>query len=167
MGWPRQVGIAIIASMNRPLPLPAIILGISGLIPFFAMGYLALGTQAERAGIGLVAYGAVILSFLGAVHWGFALSAPDSRGQTARLGMGVLPSLVGWVAVLFTIPLHIDAALGLLIAGFVALTVMEVRARAAGLMPAGYMRLRYVLTAGVVFTLLAVFTLRLINAQIN
>lgn len=151
--------------MNRPLPLLAVVLAIAGLIPFGVMGYLTLGSEGQRAGVGLVAYGAIILAFLGGVHWGFALQDPTPRAQRARLILGVVPSLVGWVAVLFTIAITIDAALGLLVIGFVGLTIVEARARSAGLIPRGYMGLRYGLSAAVVTVLVVVSLLRLVGAH--
>lgn len=151
--------------MHRPLPLLAVVLGVAGLIPFFAMGYLSLGSQPERAGEGLVAYGAVILAFLGGVHWGFALQDPAARSERARLALGVVPSLVGWVAMLFTIAISIEAALGLLIIGFIGLTVMEARARRLDLVPSGYMALRYGLSAAVLLALITVLLLRLVGAH--
>ncbi len=157
----------ITRAMNRPLPLLAVILGVAGLIPFCVMGYLALGGEAQRAGVGLVAYGAVILAFLGGVHWGFALQDEVSRSERSRLILGVTPSLVGWVAVLFTIALNVEAALGLLIIGFVGTTIVEARARAAGLIPRGYMGLRYGMSAAVVTVLVLVLLLRLIGAHTN
>lgn len=153
--------------MNRPLPFLAVALGIAGLIPFFAMGYLSLGSEPERAGGGLVAYGAVILAFLGAVHWGFALQDPSGRAERARLALGVVPALVGWVAVLFTIALSVEAALALLIMGFAGVTVVEARAQRLQLMPRGYMMLRYGLSGSVLLVLVVVALLRLAGAHTN
>ncbi len=45
----------------------------------------------------------MILAFLGGVHWGFALPEPSGRADRARLGLGVVPSLVGWVALLLVV----------------------------------------------------------------
>ena len=62
---------------ERPLPPAATALGYAGLVPFAAgaLGIVLLGDElrvfAARA---LVAYGAVILSFVGAVHWGLFLA---------------------------------------------------------------------------------------------
>ena len=151
--------------MERPLHYLAIVLGVAGLIPFCVMGYLALGTEAQRAGDGLVAYGAVILAFLGGVHWGFALQDGTPRADRARLALGVVPSLVGWVAVLFTIALTFDAAVALLIVGFAGVTIVEARARRAGLIPGGYMALRYALSGVVLTVLVIVLLLRIVGAH--
>jgi hypothetical protein len=75
-------------------------LGYAGLFPFVACAALAhvsdpLGASALRA---LAGYGAVIVSFLGGVHWGFGF---QRRGAAWVLfGWGVVPSLLAWVALL-------------------------------------------------------------------
>ncbi len=86
-------------------------LGNLGLLPFlalaaltwlpseFAIGELGIAWLAQRS---LVAYAAVIVSFLGAVHWGFALMTPTLTRPRLRQSLlwGVLPSLLGWLALL-------------------------------------------------------------------
>jgi hypothetical protein len=76
-------------------------LGAAGLIPFVAGALaVALADEAARAPAAqaLAAYAAVIVSFLGGIHWGlaFARLAPPP----AMFAWGVLPSLVGWAALL-------------------------------------------------------------------
>jgi hypothetical protein len=101
----------------------------------------------------LLAYGATILGFLGAVHWGIALRAPPEEQSlaAARLGLGVLPALTGWAAML----LPEGTSIALLVAGFLATAATEQWAALRGLLPANYMLLRWVLTAGAVASLLA------------
>ena len=152
--------------MRRSLPPLALLLGIAGLIPFAACGYGAVSTYGEPAAQALAAYGAVILAFLGGVHWGFALPDPAARGANARIGLGVVPSLIGWVALLLLVAVSAEAGLAMLVAGFAALTAVEARAAKAGLMPPGYMALRYGLSAGVITILIAVLLLRLFNIHI-
>jgi len=153
--------------MNRPLSPIAIVLGLAGLIPFIGCALGSIGPNADQAALALVAYGAIILAFLGGVHWGFALIEPDGRRERTRLGLGVVPSLVGWAAVLLTIALGADAGLVLLVLGFIALTVVEARALQAGLMPHGYMWLRWVLSVVVIVTLVSAVLLRLSGARMT
>ena len=153
--------------MNRRLPMLAAVLGLAGLVPFVACGVLAVGQDGDRAAFALVAYGAVILAFLGGVHWGFALEEPSGRAERSRLGLGVLPSLVGWVALLLAIAVDAAAALGLLIAGFAGLVVVEARAGRMGLVPKGYLTLRYVLTGVVGTVLVLVLLVRLAGGHIQ
>ena len=157
---------ATLLEMRRSLPPLAILLGLAGLIPFAVCGYGAVGGYGDRAVLALAAYGAVILAFLGGVHWGFALPEPSRRGEAARLGLGVVPSLIGWVALLLVVAVNAEAGLGLLVAGFAALTVVESRAAREGLMPSGYMGLRYGLSAGVITILIIVLILRLFGIHI-
>jgi hypothetical protein len=154
------------AIMRRALPPLALLLGIAGLIPFAACGYGAVTNQGDPAAMALAAYGAVILAFLGGVHWGFALPEPSGRGERARLGLGVLPSLVGWVALLLVIAVDVEAGLALLVVGFLALTIVEARATKAGLVPSGYMTLRYGLSAVVITILVLVLLLRLFHIHV-
>ena len=49
--------------------------------------------------VAFVTYSAVILSFLGGIHWGVALSRPE-WSSPVRLCLCMLPSLLGWLALL-------------------------------------------------------------------
>ncbi len=88
-------------------------LGHLGLLPFFALALLSWSPMGAIVGgvavaglarLALVAYAAVILSFLGAVHWGFALLTPGIPRSVVRQSLiwGVMPSLLGWLALLMT-----------------------------------------------------------------
>ena len=78
--------------MFRSLPPLAIILGAAGVIPFVLFGFAAVGgapDPALRATQALVGYGAVIMSFLGAVHWGFMLGEREEEpGGAGAAGAG-------------------------------------------------------------------------------
>lgn len=158
--------------MTRTLPTIAMLLGIAGLIPFVACSLGALTGQApdnERFLLALIAYGAVILSFLGGVHWGFGLDAsrsPPVEVQRARFGLGVLPSLIGWVALLVTFIGLPRTGLIVLILGFIATTVVEARASRHGHMPRGYMGLRWVLTAAVIVLLITVWLVLTLGGRV-
>ena len=90
------------SALNASAPSPwAKRLGYAGLIPFVALA-LALWTVApDQRGffaMALLAYGAAITSFLGAIHWGLLMR--DGAESPALLLWGVVPSLVAWVALL-------------------------------------------------------------------
>lgn len=78
----------------------ALALGYGGLIPFLALaiGPWLLPAQQPLLQYALQAYGAVILSFLGAIHWG--LSLREDHATPALLVWGVVPSLLAWLALL-------------------------------------------------------------------
>ena len=146
----------------RTVPPIAILLGAAGLIPFLLGSYGALALDGDAARIsllGLAAYGAVILAFLGGVHWGFGLEAGTTQTvgtQRARFGLGVLPSLIGWAGLLVTFAGLPKVGLLVLLAGFVAVTITEARGAQAGLVPNGYMLLRWILSVVVILCLVSV-----------
>ena len=157
--------------MRRNLPPLAIVLGLGGLIPFLACGFGAVAfhdpVREARAVAALVAYGAVILSFLGAVHWGFALEDQTRLADGARLGFGVLPALLGWVAVLATLAERGGLALALLVFGFAATMGVEQRGAIRGLLPPGYLGLRWTLSVVVVLVLAAVLVMHLAGLRVR
>lgn len=73
------------------------ILGLAGLLPF--IGLPALATTGvipwHRALDGFTAYSAIILSFLGGIHWYDAIC---SRQKKHQIYIAMLPSLFGWFA---------------------------------------------------------------------
>lgn len=77
-------------------------LGLAGLAPFVGGALLVwLGLPQEQHAfvtLALSGYAALILSFLGGIHWGLAmrLSAPPAL----PLVWGVMPSLLAWPALL-------------------------------------------------------------------
>jgi len=125
---------------QRPLPPGLTTLGYAGLLPFVAcvLAVALLEGEARAFAVrALVAYGAVILSFLGAVHWGVLLRLPDAAAQ-ARLAIGVLPSLAGWAALL----LPERYALAVLVTAFGGFWLYEHRVVGSALLPAAYLDLR-------------------------
>jgi hypothetical protein len=165
---------------NDPLVL---LLGLLGLIPFLVCAYLACAWRYPadgRAVIALISYGAVILSFLGGVHWGFALGEPPAAlaafapeaserdpAHRPRIALGVLPSLIGWLALLIADLAPAPAvALCVLIAGFLAANIGEQSAYRRGWMPGRYLWLRWILTVVVVALLVTTVVLRLSGARI-
>jgi Protein of unknown function (DUF3429) len=77
-------------------------LGIGGLMPFVGLAaslWLARPEDVPLAAMSLLGYGATITSFLGAIHWGLVMR--DGPAQSvASLLWGVVPSLLGWVALM-------------------------------------------------------------------
>ena len=124
----------------RPLPPGLVAFGYAGVLPFVACVLAIALLEGEGRALAvraLVAYGAVILSFLGAVHWGLLLRQPGAAAH-ARLAIGVLPSLAGWVALL----LPDRYALTLLVVAFGGFWLYEHRVVGTALLPGGYLDLR-------------------------
>jgi len=132
--------------LQGPAPAAGAWLGYAGLVPFaLALAGLLVGGADSAAYFSLqfVAYGAVILSFVGAVHWGVALCGGPSPAR--RMIAAVLPALAGWAALLLP-----PAGGGwLLLAGFLALRAWETTRVGRFGLPEWYLRLRSRLTFGV------------------
>lgn len=97
-------------SVSTPLsPSRFAVLGYGGLLPFIGLTLLVLCYAQYRSlwSAMLVSYGAVILSFIGALHWGFAMALQGmlAEHRRARLVWSVIPALVGWVSTLVAVPL--------------------------------------------------------------
>lgn len=144
------------------IPRSALVLGLSGLLPFL-WGVLTLFSEAAQSlTLSLVGprfvgpfvilqYGTVILAFMSGVLWGFATKA---TGAVAASGyaLSVLPAL--W-AFFFVGGGPISAAT-YLVAGYVGLLGLDFLFWRQGLAPEWWMHLRVLLTAVVVLCLLVV-----------
>jgi hypothetical protein len=85
-----------------PESAPARILGFAGLFPFVGLAVLVgFGPDPWHADSlkALVCYGAVILTFVGALHWGYAVRRPAGEsGIWLQYGFSVLPALAAWIS---------------------------------------------------------------------
>ncbi|KAJ5168345.1 uncharacterized protein N7482_003939 [Penicillium canariense] len=161
----------------KEVPKEALALGMAGVIPYLATSlqtvYLAYEmNRAAALGDGLifsgqsaelmlhmlepiqVGYGAVILSFLGAIHWGLEWAGYGGKYGYRRYAAGVIAPAVAWPTLL----LPVEYAL---ISQFLAFTFLyynDARAAAAGRAPHWYGMYRFVLTfvvgASIVATLI-------------
>ncbi len=131
------------------IPPAARALGFAGLAPFFAAAAASFLPEPSFHDFGpraLIAYGAVILSFLGGVRWGLTIGVRDGVNLLRPLAISVAPSLAAWIALL----LPIKVGLLVLAAGLAALLAADLRLRAA---PAWYRALRVPLSAGAIASL--------------
>lgn len=133
---------------ERAIPIVPLTLGLGGLVPFVALALLAVTGSASRIGVpadaaraALLAYGAVIASFLGGIRWGSALRE-SGRAAALDLVLSVVPSLIAWGAL--ALPRPFDAgAMGLLLLAWGAVDQDLPR---RGLAPAWFGRLRILLS---------------------
>jgi hypothetical protein len=138
------------------IPFAATLLSIVGLLPFlvlsaFSASSLSDGTTGKLFIGMLVDYGAVILSFLGGIRWGAALTEPNPRAQAFALAMSIIPSLIGWAALLyFVYRAQAVAPLMLLIVGFLTQGVWDLVGARRGALPRWFAQLRAPLTIIVV-----------------
>ena len=91
-----------------------------------------------------VGYGAVLISFLGAIHWGleFAEKAPSPTRTRFRYGLGLLAPIIAWP----TTMLPIQWALTGQFLAFTGLYYADSRATVKGWAPSWYATYRFVLT---------------------
>ena len=139
-------------SQNASYPDTPYFLGWAGLVPF---GLAALGTHSGidelvlYGFLGGTAYGAVILSFLGAVHWGLAMQ--DNRSSYWYV-WSITPALFGFASLLlFNVEMRVVALIPL----FAVTWWVDRQAATHDLIPDWYMRLRSMLTAGALLGLAA------------
>jgi hypothetical protein len=136
------------------VPSAAAWLGGFGIIPFVVLSIaetFASDALKARLSFALLAYGAIILSFLGGVHWGLAIAVPQNDNTLwRRITLSILPSLVAWLA------LVTPSSIGFLIlaGAFVAMLLVDIHASRVQEAPAWYPKLRWPLSCGAVATLL-------------
>ena len=141
--------------MNPSLPLPVRRLGLAGLLPQAAC-LASMFASPEARFTALAAgcfYPALILSFLGGIHWGLAIVSRSNANDPAlrtRLVVSVIPSLAAWVALLFPE----TTGLLMLAAAIAAMLWVDLRATRLGHAPQWYPKLRIPLTCVVVAALL-------------
>ena len=133
---------------DTTMPRPAAVLGAAGLLPFIACALQIatgqpLGPRLTGPALyGLLIYGAVVLSFLGGIHWGLAVGSADRSDSWRRYGFSVVPSFVGWAGV------WIGGRAGLitLAAGIAVWCLYELWSTGLGEAPAWYGKLRIALS---------------------
>ena len=143
----------------KKIPNSALILGLSGLIPFFwgavtSIDFVAenlklTGLSKEYIGsrISLI-YGTIILAFMSGVLWGFAANVGGKR-QPIGFILSVLPAL--WAFFTFN-GLLINPLAGLII-GFLGVFAIDVRFHYWQLTPEWWLSLRCILTLLVIICL--------------
>lgn len=141
---------------SSPGARAAWVLGLSGLLPFFAGGAVVwagagrVGGLAFAAPFLLLAYGATISSFLGGVRWGVEVARAEGPG-VRRLALSVTPQLAAWA--LAAVPgLPLDARFGGLA---LLLLVQGIADASARDLPDWFRALRIPLTVGAVVALAA------------
>ncbi|KAG9020966.1 hypothetical protein FS842_006918, partial [Serendipita sp. 407] len=118
-GTPLEGGfVGITSTIAAAVPTPIMLFGLAGSLPYLGTSAFTvyLANQAGEAATGAVSkmdpsvamslldqamqvqvtYGAVMLGFLGALHWGFEMSAYGGTKGAKRLMLGLAPTLVGW-----------------------------------------------------------------------
>ena len=131
------------------IPLVPLLLGLGGLIPFWALAFsrvtgIGFGFPPAMVSLALAVYGATILAFLGGIRWGLAMRSPDQGGGGFDYGLAVLPQLIGWAGLAVPDPWRFFL-LGVVL---LALGPLDRNLVTRGLAPAWFGRLRLILSFG-------------------
>jgi hypothetical protein len=81
--------------MMETIPRAALWLGVAGALPFWMLAVA-------------LAYGGLMLSFLGGIRWGVALGAPDERQRARAMIGGAVPVLMGLAAFFLAPPIGLS-----------------------------------------------------------
>ncbi|KAM6065891.1 transmembrane protein 69 [Chlamydotis macqueenii] len=90
-------------------PKPALYLSLAGLIPFVSvpLSMAIQGTYYPELAFAQITYGAVTVSFLGGMRWGFALPEDSpAKPDWLNLANSTVPPLLAWQALLFKDATH-------------------------------------------------------------
>ena len=146
-------------------PQLAVLLGYAGLVPFVGG---ALGIWVIPMGwrpfvlAALLDFAAVILAFMGAIHWGLAMRAEETDEKAKlQLGLSVIPPLLGWAALAGGLPMGLS--LPIFLFAFIGLYLADMHAVHVGLAPQWYPALRTPLTLVVCLSLLVAWASVLIR----
>jgi hypothetical protein len=156
--------VGITSAVAITVPTPYLVMGLAGALPYIASSgtTIYLAHQAGMAAMGTVTgidpgvaltvldqalnfqvtYGAVLLSFLGALHWGMEFAGLGGHKGYLRLFLGVSPAVVAWS----TIALEPMSALLCQWLGFTALWYADNKATSAGWTPNWYSQYRFYLS---------------------
>ncbi|CAO1637744.1 unnamed protein product [Sympodiomycopsis kandeliae] len=163
----------ITGEMAQQVPRPALLWGAAGVLPYVGTSgaSLYLARQASLVANGLdsrmdietasalllhaqnvqIAYGAIILSFLGAIHWGFEWAKLGGRVGNLRYAMGVIPLAMAWPTIL----LGPQMALISQWSAYVLIWFIDLKSTTNGWAPAWYSTYRFWLTAAVGTSIIA------------
>ncbi len=128
------------------------LLGFGGLVPFAGCAAIMYSGSNSASIVALFAnavYGAVILSFVGAVHWG--LTMREDRSPYWYV-WSIIPAILGWLSIVL---LDVNISLLALAIAFTLAWSVDRQASLQGLIPSWYMQMRHILTAGATISLLA------------
>ena len=139
--------------------IPAAVAWLTGLgmVPFAGLAVLCITAPEPDplTAFALLVYGAVILSFVGGIRWGLAITPGQKLTGGAlwnTLILSVTPALTAWMALIAPPP----APPFILAAAFALMLASDWRAARAGEAPPWYARLRWPPTVTAIVSLLVV-----------
>jgi hypothetical protein len=138
-------------------PPAALWLGIAGALPFWLAAICFFTGLAMTEGQSLavtLAYGGLMLAFLGGIRWGVALNAVNERQRARELIGGAVPVMMGLAAFFLAPPI----GLSLIITALFIQALADVLSAERGTLPGWFGRLRALLTVLAVIPVLLVLT---------
>ncbi|WVR09470.1 hypothetical protein IAU60_006537 [Kwoniella sp. DSM 27419] len=165
---------SITKGMFTAVPKPVLLTGLAGTIPYLgtSVSIVALAREASLAsqagtspaGLDLptalsylhtlehvqITYGAIILSFLGALHWGMEFAKLGGEHGYRRLALGIAPVLIAWP----TLMLGHGVALASQWFGFTFMWFFDQRATSQGWTTWWYSTYRFYLSIIVGFSII-------------
>ncbi|MEZ5805612.1 MAG: DUF3429 domain-containing protein [Rhizobiaceae bacterium] len=132
------------------------LLGYAGVVPFVVLSLWLYGIAEDHPWHTitialLVAYSAIVLSFLGGIRWGIAMQTRE--GGARALAPSLVPALVGWLAPFVLQPY----CFAILAVAYAAQGAWDSLSTGNGTLPEWYGRMRMRLTVVAVATLVLAF----------
>jgi Protein of unknown function (DUF3429) len=139
------------------IPRAALWLGVAGAVPFWIAAlsfFTGIGmTEGQSLAVAL-AYGGLMLSFLGGIRWGVALGAVNERQRAREMIGGTAPVLLGLAAFFLAPPI----GLSLIIIALFIQALADVMSADRGALPLWFGRLRALLTVLAVIPVMLILT---------
>lgn len=134
-----------VPSQKRLPPLPALVVGLAGLLPFIygamAAGNPDISLEFAPPLLMVEIFGPIVFAYMSGVFWGFA-TAENQADSWGWLGLSILPAIYVFVA-MFAAP---GETLTILLIGFPALLPIDYLFWRVNMTPRWWMALRIVLT---------------------
>ena len=128
------------------IPMPPLIFGLGGTLPFIFMS-IAIWTASYEVKLlalyNLINYSIVILSFVGAIHWGAAMIREDKNYKWYLIS--ITPTLLSWFLIMGFIANYLVIFMILMIL-FLAMFFIDITAVRQNILPKWYISLRKIIT---------------------
>lgn len=138
---------------SSTIPKTALLLGYGGLIPFVTLSiatWILTSHWLVEVHEALLLYASIILTFMGAIHWGVAMTR-SSVPNSVHLSISVIPALIAWFAFFTTQTINYM----ILYISFAGLCLIDSKGSKQGDLPGWYPKLRVPLTTVVVISLIS------------
>ncbi len=157
----------------KRIPFIYFVLGILSPLPLIIMALFILFYPASiplpKLMVLFVSYAAVILSFMGGIHWMLAIQKPivylqEDDGETSikRLLLSVVPCIIGEITILAILYNYILTSLIILMLSYYFLLFYEKNSYLPTELPNGYFSVRWIITCLMETCFIGVFIARLI-----